>query len=112
MPDFSDNLRPLHDGAEILTKERARSQINVDELAKHLLSRDGFLERQARVTKVLESDSLFSKKQNLNLSRPVGDTPSAPLYTLADHVLGTIQARAGKSQGAPKTDAEAEMGRS
>lgn len=71
MSDFTDNLKPLYDGEKTLKDERARSQINVDELAKHLLSRDGFHERQQRVTKILEAEPLFSKKQNLNLSRPV-----------------------------------------
>ncbi|KAF2102118.1 acyl-CoA oxidase [Rhizodiscina lignyota] len=70
MPDFTDNLKPLYDGVQTLVDERARSKINVEELAKHLLSRDDFYERQKRVTKILEGEPLFSKKQNLNLSRP------------------------------------------
>lgn len=70
MPDFTDGLRPLHDGTEILTQERARSKISKNELAQHLLSRESFLERQERITRILEKIPLFSKKQMLNLSRP------------------------------------------
>lgn len=69
MPDFTDHLKPAYDGGAIIAAERARSNINVDELSKHLLSRDGFLERQERVVSVLEKEPLFSKKQQLNLSR-------------------------------------------
>lgn len=70
MPDFTDNLKPAHDGATIIEAERARSRIDVDELSEHLLSRDGFLERQARIVTILDKEPLFSKKQQLNLSRP------------------------------------------
>jgi acyl-CoA oxidase len=70
MPDFTDNLKPSYDGGAILKEERDRSSISVDELSKHLLSRDDFLERQKRVVSVLEQEPLFSKKQQLNLSRP------------------------------------------
>ncbi|KAF2758648.1 acyl-CoA oxidase [Pseudovirgaria hyperparasitica] len=70
MPDFTDNLKPLYDGAAILEHERSRSLVNIDELSRHLLSRNGFLERQARVLAIIEREQLFSKKQQLNLSRP------------------------------------------
>lgn len=70
MPDFTDNLKPSYDGGVILKQERERSSISVDELSKHLLSRDDFLERQKRIVPVLESEPLFNKKQQLNLSRP------------------------------------------
>lgn len=71
MPDFTDNLKPASpDGPETLQKERSGSKLNSDELAKHLLSRNNFLERQKRVVSVLQSDPLFNKKNQLNLSRP------------------------------------------
>ncbi|KAF2185589.1 acyl-CoA oxidase [Zopfia rhizophila CBS 207.26] len=70
MADFTDKLKPRYDGAATLEAERNSSDINVDELAKHLLSRDGFLERQERVLKVLEKEKLFRKEQQMNLSRP------------------------------------------
>lgn len=70
MPDFTDNLTPRYDGAATLQAERNGSAIDAEELAKHLLSRDGFLERQAKVLKVLSKEKLFSKEQQMNLSRP------------------------------------------
>ena len=71
MPDFTDNLKPASpDGSTILSKERSQSNVPVEELAKHLLSRNDFLGRQQRILKVLEKDSLFSKSKQLNLSRP------------------------------------------
>lgn len=71
MPDFSDNLKPLYDGPAQLTSERQHSNVQVEELKQHLLSRNGFLERQSRILKVLENDPLFSKSQQMNLARPV-----------------------------------------
>lgn len=70
MYDFTTRLKPRHDGTAILQVERDASNINTDELARHLLSRDGFLERQDRVLKVLMKEKLFDKDQQLNLSRP------------------------------------------
>ena len=73
MPDFSDNLKPLYDGPAQLTSERQRSNILVEKLTKHLLTRNGFLERQARILQVLENDPIFNKSQQMNLSRPVSN---------------------------------------
>lgn len=70
MPDFTDHLKPAHDGTARLRAERDGSSVNVSELARHLLDRDGFLERQERVLKVLRREKLFDKDQQLNLSRP------------------------------------------
>lgn len=71
MPDFSDNLRPSPpDGATILTNERQNSDVPVKELANHLLSRNDFLNRQARILRVLEKEPLFRKEKQMNLSRP------------------------------------------
>lgn len=70
MPDFTDHLKPAHDGTATLQAERDGSTINVTELASHLLGRDGFLERQEKVLKVLTKEPLFRKDQQLNLSRP------------------------------------------
>ena len=70
MSDFTDNLKPLYDGQATLAAERHRSTINVEELSNHLLSRNGFLERQKRIVKILEKEKLFSKRQQMNLSRP------------------------------------------
>jgi acyl-CoA oxidase len=70
MSDFTDHLKPQYDGAATLRNERTGSSIHVDKLAKHLLSRDGFLERQDKVVEVLSRDKLFNKDQQMNLSRP------------------------------------------
>lgn len=71
MADFTSKLKPASpDGPEILAKERSRSNINVESLAQHLLSRENFLETQKNVLSVLESHDVFSKKNQLNLARP------------------------------------------
>lgn len=70
MPDFTDSLRPAESSIELRNKERARSDIDVKQLAEHLLSRDGFLERQKRMLAIVEVQPVFSKKNQLNLSRP------------------------------------------
>jgi acyl-CoA oxidase len=70
MADFTDHLKPAHDGTAALQAERDGSAIDVAQLARHLLGRDGFLERQEKVLKVLSKEKLFSKDQQLNLSRP------------------------------------------
>lgn len=70
MTDFTDILKPRYDGAAILKAERSASAVNVDELSKHVLSRDDFLERQQKVLAELRKDKLFNKDQQLNLSRP------------------------------------------
>ncbi|KAL1797116.1 hypothetical protein ACET3X_003722 [Alternaria dauci] len=70
MRDFTDHLKPARDGTATLQAERDASDINVHELAQHLLGRDGFLERQDKVLRVLSKEKLFNKDQQLNLSRP------------------------------------------
>jgi hypothetical protein len=70
MADFTDHLKPAHDGTAALKAERDGSAIGVSQLARHLLGRDGFLERQEKVLKVLSKEKVFSKDQQLNLSRP------------------------------------------
>lgn len=71
MTDFTDNLRPAApDGPEVLAGERSRSDLNVDQLAQHLLFRNGFLNRQKRIVPILQSYPVFSKKNQLNLARP------------------------------------------
>ncbi|KAF1809369.1 acyl-CoA oxidase [Eremomyces bilateralis CBS 781.70] len=70
MPDFTDNLKPAHDGTQILEAERNGSPLSVQELSKHLLSRNDFLNRQARILEIVEKEPLMSKKNLLNLARP------------------------------------------
>jgi acyl-CoA oxidase len=71
MTDFTDKLRPAApDGPQVLAAERSRSDLNVERLAQHLLSRNDFLERQRRIVPILQSHAVFSKKNQLNLARP------------------------------------------
>lgn len=89
MPDFTDNLKPAEPlGPSILADERTGSDVPVHELAKHLLSRNNFLERQARILPILERDLLFKKIKQSNLSRPeryhLGLARAKKLRRLAD----------------------------
>ena len=71
MGDFTAKLQPVSPaGPQILAEERSCSSVNVDTLARHLLHRDGFLERQKRLIPILESQPVFSKRNQLNLARP------------------------------------------
>ncbi|KAE8375819.1 acyl-CoA dehydrogenase/oxidase C-terminal [Aspergillus bertholletiae] len=70
MSDFTDHLQPSQpNGPEILARKRAQTHIPVDELAHHLLAQDGYLERQARILRIVEEEPLFDKKRQANLSR-------------------------------------------
>lgn len=71
MSDFSDELRPAEpQGPAILLQERSKSNINVDQLAQHLLHRGEHLTRQKKILSVIEKRPIFSKKNQLNLARP------------------------------------------
>ena len=71
MPDYAEGRKPIFpDGSTMLARERAGSQVNAEELSRHLLSRNGFLDRQRRILAMLQREPLLSKKNQLNLSRP------------------------------------------
>ncbi|OJJ05933.1 hypothetical protein ASPVEDRAFT_308436 [Aspergillus versicolor CBS 583.65] len=71
MSDFSADLCPADpQGPDILARERGGSNINVSQLAQHLFQRDGLLERQKKILKIIENRPYFSKKNQLNLARP------------------------------------------
>ena len=71
MSDFSQELRPADpQGPDILRVERAGSDVNIDQLANHLLHRNNFLQRQQKILAVLEPRAYFCKKNQLNLARP------------------------------------------
>lgn len=71
MADFTDKLRPADpQGPSILAQERAGSNVDVDQLAKHLLSRNDFLNRQKKILAILEPIPIFCKKNQLNMARP------------------------------------------
>jgi len=89
MPDFTDKLKPASPGGDaILARERGASNVPIQELSEHLLSRDGFLSRQERILRVLEKDPLFRKSKQMNLSRPeryhLGLARAKKLKRLAD----------------------------
>ncbi|KAF4978174.1 hypothetical protein FZEAL_5419 [Fusarium zealandicum] len=63
-PDWVKALTPSGpQGSELLAQERAKSDINVDQLATFLFT-DEVLERDARLLKILQSDPVFDKSQN------------------------------------------------
>ncbi|KAK4508310.1 hypothetical protein PRZ48_002048 [Zasmidium cellare] len=71
MPDFSDSLKPASPtGPSILSQERSQSNVPINELATHLLSRNSFLSRQEKILPILQSHPLFNKTKQFNLSRP------------------------------------------
>ena len=71
MSDFSDKLQPAEpSGPSILVNERKKSNVNVDQLSKHLFSRSDFLERQKRILAIIEPLPYFQKRNQLNLARP------------------------------------------
>jgi acyl-CoA oxidase len=89
MRDFADRLQPASPaGPEIIAQERSQSDVPVEELAKHLLSRNRFLERQQKILPLLENDPLFDKVKQPNLSRPdryqLGLARAKKLRRLAD----------------------------
>lgn len=71
MADFTDKLKPADpQGPDVLAQERASSNVNIDQLAQHLLSRNDFLARQKRILSILEPIPYFCKKNQLNMARP------------------------------------------
>ncbi|KIW33874.1 uncharacterized protein PV07_00689 [Cladophialophora immunda] len=71
MRDFTASLRPAQpDGPTMLSQERMRSGINSEQLAQHLLAKNGFLERQKKILDILNKHSIFIKQNQLNLARP------------------------------------------
>ncbi|GIZ39361.1 hypothetical protein CKM354_000274800 [Cercospora kikuchii] len=89
MPDFADHLKPASPaGPDILAKERGQSDVEIDELANLLLSRNEFLSRQQKILPILQKDPLFKKVKQPNLSRPdryqLGLARAKKLRRLAD----------------------------
>ncbi|KAK4494062.1 hypothetical protein PRZ48_014325 [Zasmidium cellare] len=70
-PDFSANLKPhpQANGAATLAKERQQSSFDTNAISKHLFG-DAYLERQARILKIVTAEKVFSKTNQANLSRP------------------------------------------
>ncbi|UZP35051.1 hypothetical protein NXS19_002867 [Fusarium pseudograminearum] len=63
-PDWVKALTPSGpQGSELIAKERAQSDINVDQLATFLFTKE-VLERNAKILKILQEDPVFDKSQN------------------------------------------------
>ncbi|RSL79139.1 hypothetical protein BHE90_006598 [Fusarium euwallaceae] len=63
-PDWVKALKPSGpQGSELLEQERAKSAVNVDQLADFLFTKE-VLERNAKILGILESDPIFDKSQN------------------------------------------------
>ncbi|KAL4862474.1 hypothetical protein BDV12DRAFT_43134 [Aspergillus spectabilis] len=70
MTDFTSTLAPREpSGPFILARERAQSNLPIQELSAHLLGQDGFLARQSKVLQIVQSELLFNKSQQANISR-------------------------------------------
>ena len=69
--DFTGGLRPHPnaDGSSILAHERQRSDIDSEELSRHLFG-STYLERQQRILSIVQQEKIFSKNVQANLSRP------------------------------------------
>ena len=66
--DFTDDLRPAVPGGPQLERERAKSTLTVGKMAEYLLGAE-YLTSQERILKLLESNVLFRKARQLDLSR-------------------------------------------
>ena len=91
MSDFTSALKPAYpDGTAALAKERSESLVDVLDLSRQLLG-EKFLERQSRIVAVLQEDALFSKTNQMNLSRPdryhLGLARAKALRRLSDKLL-------------------------
>ncbi|KAL2410609.1 Peroxisomal acyl-coenzyme A oxidase 1 [Exophiala dermatitidis] len=63
-PDWVKALKPSGpQGSELLAQERAKSNLNVDQLANFMFTREN-LERNERILKILLADPVFDKSQN------------------------------------------------
>ncbi|TPX07059.1 uncharacterized protein E0L32_011047 [Thyridium curvatum] len=63
-PDWVQALKPSGpQGSELLQQERAKSSLNVEQLAEFLFTREN-LERQSRLLEILQAHPVFDKTQN------------------------------------------------
>ena len=69
--DWSKDLKPAAsaDGAAILSRERQKSDVDVEKLSESLFGK-AYLERQRRIVEILGKEKVFSKATQANLSRP------------------------------------------
>ena len=63
-PEWVKALKPSGpQGSELLEQERARSNLNIDQLADFMFTRE-VLDRRDRILKILQSEPVFDKSQN------------------------------------------------
>ncbi|OQV05430.1 hypothetical protein CLAIMM_10172 [Cladophialophora immunda] len=63
-PEWVKALKPSGpQGSELLSQERAKSNLNVDQLADFMFTRE-ILERNEHILKILQADPVFDKSQN------------------------------------------------
>ena len=63
-PDWVKALKPSGpQGSELLTQERAKSNIDVDQLATFMFTKEA-LQRKANILEILQSHAVFDKSQN------------------------------------------------
>ncbi len=63
-PEWVKALKPAGpQGSELLEQERAKSSLNVDQLADYMFTRD-ILQRNERLLKILQAEPVFDKSQN------------------------------------------------
>ncbi|KAI9155698.1 Peroxisomal acyl-coenzyme A oxidase 1 [Paramyrothecium foliicola] len=63
-PDWVKALKPSGpQGSELLEQERAKSNLNVDQLAAFLFTQD-VLDRNAKILEILQAEPVFDKSQN------------------------------------------------
>ncbi|RMZ80353.1 hypothetical protein DV738_g2872, partial [Chaetothyriales sp. CBS 135597] len=63
-PDWVKALKPSGpQGSELLAQERARSNLNIDQLANFMFTKEA-LETRERIEKILRSEPVFDKSQN------------------------------------------------
>lgn len=63
-PDWVKALKPSGpQGSELLAQERAKSNLNIDQLADYLFTKEE-LAKRARILQILQSEPVFDKSQN------------------------------------------------
>ena len=63
-PEWVTALKPSGpQGSELLEQERARSNLNIDQLANFMFTED-VLDRRDKILKILQSEPIFDKSQN------------------------------------------------
>jgi acyl-CoA oxidase len=67
-PDWVKALKPATDGAALLKKERAKSDLPVQKVTKFLFGEE-FLETRHKILELLQTDKVFDKSPNYYAGR-------------------------------------------